>query len=203
MKKFVVALTFVLAVFSVPAFADTQDFNAYGAGRGLPYWGAEDLGITSLAFPAFTLNAAGGTFPTLQLDAPGYYGAINYELLAGYGGDLTIDFNAAQSAFAIDLRDFQGYGGTDTITVYGADDTTVLATYYMGLNGSIATFTDTGESGPIGAVNLSVVSGENWSGILQSVTYSAPTPVPEPGTLALFATGLLGLAGLVRRKLNL
>ena len=27
-----------------------------------------------------------------------------------------------------------------------------------------------------------------------------PTPVPEPGSLALFGTGLLGIAGFVRRK---
>jgi hypothetical protein len=30
----------------------------------------------------------------------------------------------------------------------------------------------------------------------------APTPNPEPGTLALLGSGLIGVAGVVRRKLN-
>jgi hypothetical protein len=34
-----------------------------------------------------------------------------------------------------------------------------------------------------------------------SVTNTTPSAVPEPGTLALFSTGMLGLAGLIRRKL--
>ena len=33
--------------------------------------------------------------------------------------------------------------------------------------------------------------------------YSASTPTPEPGTLALFGSGILGLAGMLRRKINL
>ena len=198
MKRFIVALTFVLAAFSVSAFADTQNFNAYGAGTGLGLGEAEWIGASSLAFPAFTLNTTGAN--GLQLDAPGYFGATNYELL---GEDsLNIDFNVAQSAFAIDVRDFSGYGGMDTITVYGANDTTVLNTYNITLNGSIITFTDSGESAPIGAVSLSDVGGEYWTGILQSVSYGTVV-TPEPGTLSLLGFGVLGLAGLARRKMNL
>lgn len=213
MRKLVILLTLVLALFSVSAFATTQDFNAFGTGTGLGFGQAENLGYTSLAFPDFTLNTIAYT---LQLDAPGYFGASAYELLGngnnGQGTDLTIDFNAAQNNFGIGLRDFLGYGGTDIVTVYGADDTTVLATYSLALNGSIITFTDNGESAPIGAVNLSQISGEQWSGILQCVSYgpgpgtgscTPATSTPEPGSLALFGTGVLGLAGMIRRRLSL
>jgi|ERR1035438_8162846 hypothetical protein len=33
--------------------------------------------------------------------------------------------------------------------------------------------------------------------------YSGTAPTPEPGTLALFGSGILGLAGVLRRKINL
>jgi PEP-CTERM motif-containing protein len=87
------------------------------------------------------------------------------------------------------------------ITVFGADDTTVLSTHAVGLNKSIISSTDSSESAPIGAVNWSEISGEFWTGILQSVTFSTPDPTPEPASLSLLGIGVLTLAGMVRRKL--
>jgi hypothetical protein len=201
MKKFVLALTFMVVLGNERAFADTtQTFNAYGAAI-LPMQGAAIIDGTSVAFPGFTLYAAGGS---VQLDSPGYFGATNYEML-GDQGDLTIDFTVPQNSFSISLRNFAGFpGGLDMITVFGADDTTVLATYSVWLDASIFTSTDAGESAPIGAVNLAMISDrEPWTGILQSVTYSTSASTPEPASLSLLgigAIGVLGLAGMLRRK---
>jgi hypothetical protein len=41
---------------------------------------------------------------------------------------------------------------------------------------------------------------QSWGGTAQE--YIGYCPVPEPGTLALFGTGLISLAGMVRRKLG-
>ena len=195
MKKLVLAFTFTVLLGNTPAFADTQTFNAYGAKTDS---GKAALNVgTSLAFPGFTLDTSGFS---LQLDPPGWFGAPNYELL-GNQGDLTIDFTVPQSSFSIRLRDFKGFGGTETITVFGVDDTTVLSTYTVGMDGSITTSTDSGESAPIGAVNLAEISGQFWTGALQSVTFSTPDPTPEPASLSLLAIGVLGLAGMMRRKL--
>lgn len=195
MKKFLLAFTFTVLLGNSQTFADTQTFNAYGtktdAGKA-----ALNVG-TSLAFPGFTLDTSGFS---LQLDPPGWYGAPNYELL-GNQGDLTIDFTVPQTSFSIRLRDFKGFRGTETITVFGVDDTTVLSTYTVGMNGSITTSTDSGESAPIGDVNLAEISGQFWTGALQSVTFSNSVPTPEPGSLSLLAIGVFGLAGMMRRKL--
>jgi hypothetical protein len=38
------------------------------------------------------------------------------------------------------------------------------------------------------------------SGVLDAAPASSPAPAPEPGSLALLGTGMLGLAGLAQRK---
>lgn len=201
MKKFVLALTFTVLLGNARALADTQTFNAYGASI-LPEQGVPMNITPSVAFPGFTLYSTG----LVQLDSPAFDGATNYELL-GNQGDLTIAFTVPQNSFSISLRDFlylpggAPAGGLEMITVFGADHTTVLSSYAVGLNKSIITSTDSSESAPIGAVNLSEISGELWTGILQSVTFSTPDPTPEPASLSLLGIGVLALAGMVRRKL--
>ncbi len=201
MKKFVLALTFTVLLGNARALADTQTFNAYGASI-LPEQGVPMNIAPSVAFPGFTLYSTG----LVQLDSPAFDGATNYELL-GNQGDLTIAFTVPQNSFSISLRDFlylpggAPAGGLEMITVFGADHTTVLSSYAVGLNKSIITSTDSSESAPIGAVNLSEISGELWTGILQSVTFSTPDPSPEPASLSLLGIGVLALAGMLRRKL--
>jgi hypothetical protein len=124
--------------------------------------------------------------------------------LLGNQGDLR--FHGPQNSFSISLRDFAYLPGEhlpedfQMITVFGADDTTVLSTYAVGLNKSMIT-TDSSESAPIGAVNLSEISGGFCTGILQSVTLSTPHPIPESASPSLLGIGVLALAGMVRRKL--
>jgi hypothetical protein len=201
MKQFVLALTFTVLLGSAGALADTQTFHAYGAAMLPGQRASMNIG-PSVAFPDFTLYTTG----LVQLDSPGFDGATNYELL-GNQGDLTIAFTVPQNSFSISLRDFAYLpggapaGGLAMITVFGADDTTILSTSAVGLNKSIITSTDSSESAPIGAVNLSEISGEFWTGSLQSVTFSTPDPTPEPASLSLLGIGVLALAGMVRRKL--
>ena len=60
----------------------------------------------------------------------------------------------------------------------------------------------TGSDSLTTSVNKFKNGGNTDTAILGGGSITYQTPVPEPGTLALFGTGIIGLAGIVRRKLQ-
>ena len=52
-----------------------------------------------------------------------------------------------------------------------------------------------------GLASLNAAAGGDWA--VGGSIYGAQTPTPEPGTLIMFGSGMLGLAGILRRKINL
>jgi len=72
-------------------------------------------------------------------------------------------------------------------------------------NGSVDLTTHTATFSPVSSLtvvkDLTLSGGTTGSASVSEFT-NAVSDVPEPGTLALFGTGLLGLASLIRRKLR-
>ena len=135
---------------------------------------------------------------SLQWNGTDYFGQTSQNIVSA-GGTLNINFNNSITAFGLDLGVFSGYPDTASITVYGADGITVIASISnisLGSSGGIDTFIGFYGVGPIGAVNI---SGSQWSPLVDNVSFGNVV-IPIPAAVWLFSSGLIGLIGIARRK---
>ena len=146
--------------------------------------------------------ASGVTYTgtTFQADGAGYYGSPSTELLTNSGA-LGIDFAGSVNAVGLDLRAFSGFGASAKVTVFGADDVTVLATVnnvLLGTGGAPVFF---GYESAAGIGRLSMTQNNySWSPIVDNVEWgNTMTAVPEPTSIALIGLSL-GLFAFSRRK---
>src|SRR6267143_2074906 len=218
MRKMVVLIGFfVLSISPMAASADTISFNSNtSASSSWTLSGSSSLafGLSSLLTSAqlnsdplntgiangtigWTTAGASTVFPNLVIFNPGGSVSVMGDLGSGIVALFTGSFQSAslslvtggapgQSTFSASF--IAGSINPALFSFLGASPLSPNATGTLSatLNG---TFSPTGGSGSVAGTTISL---------------NAPTalPVPEPGMLTLFGTGLLALAGLPRRKLG-
>lgn len=213
---------FALAFLAAPAYADRMDVGSASV------FGSVVSGPTTNTFSFFGFYSADVTSTVYYDSSTGVYTYV-YSI-GNYSGGKDIDFLSVGSPYFDPSLDWGIVtGGTssgvglDTGTghpdvTFGAPSpqcTTGRTTGFMGCNPVLTfNFSDgTGYTGGLLGSEYITVYAQSFkdpgtasgsSGILVDSDYAIgnlTAPVPEPGTMALFGSGLIGVAFAIRRKL--
>jgi len=199
LRRVVLIAALAVLVFPAAAWADSIDFSFQGGSIGLS--GGAITGTSTLigvCDPSQTCPNILGNLGTVSFTT-GVWNNVN-----GFapGGSLTIASNASFptiGAATLFSGSFTGttawfQSGVNQWTLSGAISGNTLSALY-----NLLGIIDVNPAN--GALIALVINFDEQGGTISSGNINV-SPVPEPGTLALFGTGLIGLAGALRRRLK-
>jgi hypothetical protein len=218
----VAALAFVVA--TPAAYADTETFNGTIAGTSTNFTGSTgsvaqfDPSLGTLNSVSISLNGSGTTIVTataLNPSSPTGFTLLETTLSLLLTDPTDVDVNTLQSMAGgpavsnlnpLTVIFGTPYSsGTDPLGgTAGSQLLTSNLSSFVGLGNVTfdlagAASTTTSFSGGDFTAGQSTIAGAGIS-VTYNFTSGPPPTVPEPGTLTLFGTGLLGLAGMLRVK---
>ena len=179
MQRIFVALTLVAALLLAPIALHADTMN----GQFVVTGGVQNVGTTLQFDPGNLFTGTGtqtGTFSTLLFDHEGFS-----------GGTLSIAYNpyTPDSAFF--------FLGPLTVTIDSLTESTVGST--LNFTG-VTTLAAAGFTNTLANLSFSTSASGSTLFIATFAGPPVPSPVPEPSSLALFASGALGLTGFAARK---
>jgi hypothetical protein len=214
------ALTITSSVGGAPASAgivrDNLDWLALGSAGGTN--AATGLTVTFFGNAATVTGSASGRYAAPFLSGNNGAGFGPGGSTQANGVDTTRYLSSGSSGAVARSRVELALPGASSYfgLLWGSVDSYNTLAFYDGatlvgsLTGSAVTPRATGNQGSQGTFYVNIVSDRPFDRVVASATsyafeldnvaFSAPTPIPAPAALALFAMGLLGLAWARRRR---
>jgi hypothetical protein len=199
MKKFAVFLCTAVLVFGAvgavsATVVDFDDVTALLGERPIP---TNYKDLTWTGFAVTHDDTYNGMYSNTVEFPSGNYAAFNREGALSISLNLGDDFDFIGAYFAaLAEKDVKSSRASTSITVWGYNDGKEVDFASMDLSTSFGWF----QVGLEGVDQIDFVSsggGKYW--LMDDLTFT-PAPVPEPATMLLVGAGLIGLAGVGRRK---